>query len=234
MCLYCVKCGVELADSEKKCPLCGVTVWCPKEMRREMVLPPYPKQEIKAEKVKRTGLLFVLTVLFSLPFVLTLLCDWRINGVITWGGYASGAILLLYIAAVLPIWFEKPNPVIFVPVDFVAVGVYLFYIDYTVNGQWFWTFALPVTGGCMLITTAVVTLMRYVPKGGLYIFGGAFLASGGLMILTEYLIDITFKREILWIWSIYPFAAFSILGLALILIAICKPLRDSLGKKFFV
>ena len=27
--MYCVKCGVELADSEKKCPLCGTPVFHP-------------------------------------------------------------------------------------------------------------------------------------------------------------------------------------------------------------
>ena len=31
--MYCIKCGVELADSEKKCPLCGTVVFNPELSR---------------------------------------------------------------------------------------------------------------------------------------------------------------------------------------------------------
>ena len=27
--MYCIKCGVKLADTEKKCPLCGTVVYHP-------------------------------------------------------------------------------------------------------------------------------------------------------------------------------------------------------------
>ena len=40
--MYCIKCGVELADSEKKCPLCGTVVFNP-EVARPDGAPPYPR-----------------------------------------------------------------------------------------------------------------------------------------------------------------------------------------------
>ena len=89
--MYCVKCGAELADSEKKCPLCGTTVFHP-ELPRTLADPPFPPdRRIRPEDVNRSGVLFVLTVLALLPAVICLLCDWRINGGIVWSGYASGA-----------------------------------------------------------------------------------------------------------------------------------------------
>lgn len=79
--MYCVKCGVELADSEKKCPLCGTEVICPGEEKREISPPPYPPYPgAVREGVSRNGVLFVLTVLFLLPFCLCLICDIKING----------------------------------------------------------------------------------------------------------------------------------------------------------
>ena len=39
--MYCVKCGVELADSEKKCPLCGTPVFHP-DIPRNLSEPPFP------------------------------------------------------------------------------------------------------------------------------------------------------------------------------------------------
>ena len=120
--MYCVKCGVELGDSEKKCPLCGTTVFHP-EMEPPKGDGPYPPEEHIHKEVSRSGALFIVTVLTVLPIVICLLCDWRINGGIVWSGYVTGALLMCYIVIVLPLWFRRGNPVIFVPVDFVALGV---------------------------------------------------------------------------------------------------------------
>ena len=76
--MYCVKCGVELGDSEKKCPLCGTTVFHP-EMEPPKGDGPYPPEEHIHKEVSRSGALFVVTVLTVLPIVICLLCDWRIN-----------------------------------------------------------------------------------------------------------------------------------------------------------
>ena len=99
-------------------------------------------------------------MLFLLPAVVSVLCDWRLDGGIVWSGYVVGGLLLLYVTAVLPLWFKRPNPVIFVPVDFIMLGLYLFYINFAVHGHWFLTFALPVTGAAMLLVTAMVALLR--------------------------------------------------------------------------
>ena len=232
--MYCVKCGVELADSEKKCPLCGTPVFHP-DIPRNLSDPPFPPdRRIRPEDVNRSGILFVLTVVALLPAILSLLCDWRINGTIVWSGYAAGAIGLLYIVILLPMWFRHPNPVIFVPVDFVAVGLYLLYINFATGGHWFLTFALPVTGTIGVLVTTVVTLLRYLSRGYLYIFGGALMAGGGLAVLIEFLLNITFQVHRTFIWSFYPLAAGVLLGIMLLIIAVCKPLRRSLHRKFFI
>ncbi|MDD6246527.1 MAG: DUF6320 domain-containing protein [Firmicutes bacterium] len=232
--MYCVKCGAELADSEKKCPLCGTTVFHP-ELPRTLADPPFPPdRRIRPEDVNRSGVLFVLTVLALLPAVICLLCDWRINGGIVWSGYASGAIGLLYVLTILPLWFRHPNPVIFVPVDFIAIGLYLLYVDLATGGHWFLSFAFPVTGAIGLLVSAMVALTHYLHAGYLYIYGGGLILGGGLAVLIEFLINLTFHVHQTFFWSFYPLAAGVILGLMLIVIAICKPLRESLRRKFFL
>ena len=174
--MYCVKCGVELGDSEKKCPLCGTTVFHP-EMEPPKGDGPYPPEEHIHKEVSRSGALFVVTVLTVLPIVICLLCDWRINGGIVWSGYVTGALLMCYIVIVLPLWFRRGNPVIFVPVDFVALGVYLLYIDLATGGRWFLSFAFPVVGAAGIIVTAMVILLRYLHGGHLFVFGEIGRAS---------------------------------------------------------
>lgn len=232
--MYCVKCGVELADSEKKCPLCGTAVFHP-ELARPDGQPPFPAgRPVMPENVNRSGLMFVITMLFALPIVIVLLCDWQINGRIIWSGYVAGAVLLLYVLAMLPLWFRAPNPVIFIPVDFAAAALYLLYIDLCSRGGWFLSFALPVTAAAGLIITAAAALLRYLRKGYLFIFGGTLILSGAYMVLVEFLINRSFHLHERFIWSFYPLAACLLLGMTLIIIGLCRPLRESLHRKFFI
>ena len=232
--MYCIRCGVALADTEKVCPLCHTTVYHP-DIPPVQTLPLYPQGRTPALRTHPWGMLVLVTLLlFLLPISICLVCDWQVNGVINWSGFVAGALVVLYVTTVLPGWFRHPNPVIFVPVGFVAVGLYLLYINLVTNGDWFLSFAFPVTGGFCLLVTAVVTLSKYLPKGRLYIFGGGFLALGGFMLLVEFLLHITFGLPGLGTWSFYPLIVFSLLGCGLLLIAIVPAFRESLEQKFFL
>lgn len=232
--MYCVKCGVELADSEQVCPLCETRVYHP-DIERGSGVPLYPNvKEETTQTVSRSGALFIITSVFALAILLPLICNISVSGAVTWSGYVIGAVLLAYVIAVLPIWFRRPNPVIFVPCDFAACALYLLYISIATDGGWFLSFAFPVVGGAAVIATAVIALCRYVRRGYLYIFGGAIILTGGFAVLIECMLEYTFKSHIKLVWSVYPLAACFIIGLWLIIIAISPKLRKSLQKKFFV
>lgn len=172
---------------------------------------------------QRWGVLFVLTMLFALPLVTVLLCDWRLNGTVVWSGYVAGALVVLYVVVVLPLWFRRGTPVVFVAADFVAAGLYLLYINAALGGRWFLPFAFPVTGGLMVISVGAVTLLHYLRRGHLFIIAGTVLATGGFMVLVEFLLNVTFGLHERLIWSIYPLACCLLLGLMLIVVA-CVPL----------
>ena len=232
--MYCIKCGVKLAEEKKPCPLCGTVPFHP-ELEPAEGHPMYPAGRYPSTQVSPGIVLVIIsTVLFLLPMVITMLCDLQITGAVTWSGFVIGALAAVYVMAVLPFWFRKPNPVIFVPCGFAAVGLYLFYINYATGGNWFMGFALPVTGAAMLLVTAVVTLMRYVPTGGLYIFGGALTLAGLFMPVMEMLLNLTFGFEHGLIWAFYPLTALVLLGAMLIFLAICRPARETMERKFFL
>ncbi len=231
--MYCVKCGVKLADSEKNCPLCNTEVYHPDIIRTEAE-GLYPKNKYPAP-YKNAHLPQIIVTAVSLLAVLTvLLCDLQFSGGVTWSGYVMGALMLTYICIVLPSWFKDPNPVIFTPCAFAAIGLYLMYINIAMQGDWFLSFALPITGGICLIVTAVVTLLRYVRRGRLYIFGGAILALGAFMLLVEFLMSITFEGVKFIGWSFYPLMALALLGGLLIFLAIYRPARETMERKFFI
>ncbi len=230
--MYCVKCGVELEDSQKQCPLCKTVVFHPdlKQPEGELSYPEYVPSEQKANP---KGVLFILTCILLLPIVVTLTIDLRMGGGIGWSGYVAGAIIVIYTSLILPTWFKKPNPVVFVPVSFTTVTLYLLYICVNTEGEWFLTLAFPITAVLGMIITAVTVLTKYLRRGYLYIASGVTFAFGLYCILIEILIYLTYGGKFVF-WSLYPFVALFIIGGMLLTIAICKPLRRSLERKFFI
>lgn len=229
--MYCVKCGVELADSERKCPLCNTPVYFPglsDDPERT-----YPKFE-KPEKVNPRGIYFIISFVCLISAAISLVCDINLGNGLTWSGYVIGGIALFYTIFILPGWFRKYNPAIFVPSNFAAIGLFLAYVNFATQGNWFLSFAFPITGACALVVSAICILSYYIKKGYLYIWGGAFLGIAAFMPVMELLAKVTFGTFDHLFWSIYPLIAFGLIGIMLIVIAIVKPLRESLCRIFAI
>ena len=231
--MYCINCGVKLADTEKICPLCGVTVFHP-EISPPEGEPLYPRGRYPAAQVNSRIAVIILSTLFALPLFICLLCDLNINGTVIWSGYVVGALLLSYEMLILPLWFREPNPVIFVPCSFATLGLYVLYINFATGGKWFLSFALPVIGGIGLIVTALVALLKYLRRGRLYIFGGASIVLGLLMPLMEFLLSLTFEPLHFGTWSFYPMIVLVLFGGMLIFLAISRNAREAMERKFFL
>ncbi|MBQ3049067.1 MAG: zinc ribbon domain-containing protein [Oscillospiraceae bacterium] len=230
--MYCVKCGVKLADTEKKCPLCGTRAIHP-DIIREQGEELYPRRVYPDDKSKTMLWQTVAIALALTAMLITFVCDMQLGGGVTWSGYVIGALTVVYVMLVLPFWFKKRNPVIFVPVSFAAIGLYLLYINFVTKGDWFLSFAFPVVGGVAVIVTTVVVLFKYLKHGKLYVLGGAIIGFGAFMLLVEFLMVITFKSYSFIGWSYYPLVALGVLGGFLIFLAINRPARELMEQKFF-
>ncbi len=231
--MYCVQCGVKLADTEACCPLCQTEVYHP-AIRREQGEPLYPIGKYPTARKRTLWPQALVTAALVLPILIVLLCDLQFSPRVTWSGYVIGALLVGYVVAVLPTWFKKPNPVIFTPCGFVAAGLYLLYISLHTDGRWFLPFALPVVGALGLIVTTVVTLLRYVRGGKFFIYGGATIALGGLSLLIEFLLTVAFPAIRFVGWSLYPLTVLVLLGGFLLFLGICRPARETMQRKFFI
>ncbi len=230
--MYCVKCGVKLQDGVTECPLCGTPVIIPGEElkeRHETYSERYPKENMQM----KFGILgFITTVMTAASLTLFLLCM-NLYGRVSWSGYAMLGMALVWIMGVLPLWFRRPKPVVFIPIDIAAICGYLLYICLYNGGGWFLSFAFPVTliSGAILI--GAVALFIYVRRGRLYIIGGLFIVIGASCMLIELFQHITFATP-MFQWSLYCVTVFSAVGLFLIIAAIIPPLRDYMQRKFFI
>lgn len=231
--MYCIRCGVELSEGQTLCPICGTKV-CHPDFSSGSGPYTYPKKKEPAEEISRKGILFIMTVLCVLALGLPLMFELLLTGTVAWSGYVAGAVLLVYLMIILPLWLKHPNPVVFIPCDFAGIVVYLFYICFLTEGEWYWSFALPITIAFALILTALITLLRYLRRGKLYIYGGFLIALGAYTVLIDLLLRVTFPIGNVILWSTFSAATGFMLGMMLIVIAIVKPLRESLRKRFFL
>ena len=109
--MYCINCGVKLEASEDICPLCGMKVYHP-DIRIEVEKRLYPKNRMPETKHRSSAFNGAIIIMFLIPLVVSFLADFHFDKEIKWFGYVLGALVIGYTAFALPLWFEKPNPVI--------------------------------------------------------------------------------------------------------------------------
>ena len=229
--MYCINCGVKLAEGTKKCPLCDMTVYHPEFLQTD-ARPLYPAEKIPKTKPRSKAFNGAVLILFFIPLLISLISDLQGDMTLDWFGFVAGGLTLGYITIALPLWFRSANPVIFVPCDFAAATLFLLYINIVTHGDWFLSFAFPLMGAACIIVSAAITLLRYLRKGRLYIFGGAFILIGGFILLTEFLLDLTFNISFIG-WSIYPLVVLFLLGGMMIYLAINTSAREIMERKLF-
>ena len=122
---YCVQCGVELAPSERDCPLCGTAVLNPRCDWEAPDTLPYPDTvDVKEARIDRRYARQLVAILLIANAVITLLLDFLGGGGLTWSPYVIGAVGLLYCWFVVPLLYKFSRPYAFVGIDFAALGLF--------------------------------------------------------------------------------------------------------------
>ena len=228
--MYCVKCGVRLPEGTERCPLCQTPVWNPDKAAAE---PSFSDSYPTPPKSRRYPILAFLTALLAaLSLSALIFCLTNLHGVY-WSGYVMLACALLYFAGIFPFWFERRDPLIFVPLAFVLTAGYLLYICLYTGGRWFLSFAFPVTMLVGLLTTLSVALFRFRKRRRVLKTGILLVVIGCSAMLIEFFQHITFSGR-MFAWSLYPVCAFSAIGLFLVLCSVIPPWREYLERKLFL
>ncbi len=229
--MYCVKCGVKLPDGIESCPLCNTPVWNPEGL--EPSEQSFSEHFPEFEPSRRYPILGFLTALILAVDLALLIFCLRIYGKVSWSGYVMLGTLVIYLIVFLPLWVNKPHPLVFVPLSFLVIGGYVLYICLVTGGKWFLPFAFPVIMITGALTTAAVALFRYIKHGKLFLIAGLLFAIGGGAMLVEMFESIAFGHT-MWTWCLYVVTGFGMVGLFILLAAIIRPLREYLERKFFL
>ena len=230
--MYCVYCGVKLQDGARECPLCHTPV----------TIPPKPGTAEKAlysdllpEKKKdhgRTLAVWLLTTVLAAAGLGCLIFCLRTDREASWSGYVLMSSALAWVTLLFPLLFRRFRPMIFLPVDFACLAGFLLYICLKTRGNWFLSFAFPVTAIVCVLTLTGVVIFRYIRQGRLRLLGLYLALIGASFILIEFFQHITFGTP-MFVWSLYCVCAFGALGLFLFVATLIPPLHAYLRKTFF-
>jgi hypothetical protein len=232
---YCVHCGVKLADSEPRCPLCATPVIDPSAPKDPASPPParaYPaRTEAQTLTLSRRSPLAFLSLLLLGAAGICLALDFLAGEGMRWSLYPAGVLILLWVAFAVPLLLRRHRLYSTLLTTAAALAGYLYMVERLTDGaHWF----LPVVFPALLLFVGMVCLCiamaRRFRAGGLAVSAAAFCQAGLLAFAIELLIvRAGFAEKILW----SPFVFLPCLGVAalLLLIARDRPLYEALQRR---
>ncbi len=230
---YCVHCGVKLGDGEKRCPLCLTPVYDPSEPQRPSAPRAYPvrtpEQELKRNK---RFLLFLAGLMLAAPALLCLVIDLLLTGNITWSGYASSALILLFAAVTAPLLVDRYQVYVTVGASFLCLNGYLFLVEkLSDSGVWFFPIALPAISLFALMLTGIILLYRRQTLNKLTLIAASFAAVALECFAIEWLIAAANGRSGVYIWSPFVLAPCIFISLALFFINYNRAVREEVRRR---
>ena len=161
---YCVKCGVELAEPSKECPLCHTPVLLPElwetEAETDGTSTAWP-DHVPAQRRHRPNLVppkpvvLLATFVLLIPFLVTLFVDLNANGRVTWSFYPMASLALLWLMVAYPALLRRHTLSVAFTVDMMATALFLVsldqYADRAIDWAWYPAAALVMVWLCGML-----------------------------------------------------------------------------------
>lgn len=200
---YCVHCGVELAPSEQKCPLCMTPVLDPNatgEPEEKL----YPDRLETVNSIDHRYGARLATLFLFIPLAAVLICDLLISGRFSWSVYVLGAGGCVCCWVILPFYLDIRKPYLYIAVDILSASAYLALIAWRTGGlPWYKAVALPLTLLTGLSAMLCVYIARRKQRPILHRFSNMVLVVAAALVGLEALIDLFVHDALNIEWSLY-------------------------------
>lgn len=231
---YCVNCGVELADSARKCPLCDTPVLNPNILANENAEPPFPSHIELPKGAKSRYTAVILSLVLLLPNIVCVITNLLLTPHQLWSVYVVASSAIFWFLFLFPFIMKKKRQYWTLAVDAVATAAYIFvfyYYDSPTKG-WFWTLAVPLDVSIFLTIAALCAFFS--EKRTLLHSLIAILAALTTLDIFVCLI-VNLYRKSLWVTYVTLILGISCLILLIFFIVADKNyrLRAWLSRKFF-
>ena len=207
---YCVHCGVQLADWEAACRLCGTPAEDPRREKTagsgaNPTAAPMFSEAGESHAEKRLNPRFVASLAFLLlavPFAVTAIVGACVPADLSWALYVIGGLALAWVLVMLPLHLPRRRPYGFLLVDGAAVVAMLALVAAFNHGwRWFLILGLPLTAlglGAALMCTFILR-RRTVPAGAKA--GWLFLVAAVLVMCVGIAVGLCRGTSVLPVWG---------------------------------
>lgn len=179
--MYCQNCGTQIPDGAAACPKCGIAPNAAYTAAQQQVQPAdTKKKKIKGPDKKAKSYAAIFTALLVFPSTLCIAIDLSFDRT-TWAGYVVGALLVLWVCAVLPVLNITPAPVTAI-LCFVSIVGYVFFVLHKVGKvSWLYQVVLPLVVLGAALLAAAIALISSKKLQGLHIL--SFLSAEAVVFL---------------------------------------------------
>lgn len=228
---FCVNCGVKLAKSEGKCPLCKTEVLNP-NVKDKDIQSIYPEKIEKLSNINWNYVMKLISILLVIFGLISVICDLLIIGHMTWSIYVIGAVLYLGSLSSF-LHFKKP----YIPIIISTMGAELFIllIAYLNNFLNIFKFLImPFIFIESILFLIVIWIVRRKKKNIVRMISFCLFMFSLAIISIEVLIDLYSNIDVILSWSVYVTLPILIISLGLILLSFNKKILEEIKKRIFI
>ena len=232
---YCVNCGVELAETERSCPLCDTPVVNPVSPWKEPETKPYPERmDTVMKKIDYKFGVRLASLLLILPAAVTVLCNFAVNHSLSWSLYVVGALACLFVYVLLPLLYKRQRPYLYLVSNAAASAIYVALIAWLNDGfKWYFELAVPI----MALTFAATMIMAFIYRkrtvAPLHKAASTSLCIGVLTVGIETAIDLFVFEVAVFHWSLYVLIVGAVFAAAFALLQSKKDWQEEIRKRLF-
>ncbi len=233
---YCVNCGVELADSQKECPLCHTRVYHPERVENagEAAFPKHV-EHVYRKIDRRYGALLALIAL-AIPVLCSIFVDLFVVHELRWSIYATGGAVCIFIWVLFPMLLKKPNPYLHVLYNTASLLLFLAGILATAgNMHAFYWLAAPLALLCCGAAYGSLPIIRSkrlhdsLMKPAILLF-----MSSILCIVVELVVDMYTTQVFAPVWSLIAASSAIVTAIMLIMIERKQQLKDKIRRRLMI
>lgn len=231
---YCVNCGVELGESEKRCVLCNCEVINPAQKNECIPVSPYPvKTDDITTKENRKFYAILLTVLFALPSLICFFLNILYFKEIFWSIYVISVFFFIWVCTVIPIIIKKLNVVVYLFFDYLSLIMLVYIIEnYFFDYGWFLPLAFPILTALLGFTEIMAILIQKRKMHGFQIPGMILILSGMLCAVIDFFLTMYLEDTIRISWSVFVIVTTIIVALIFFIIEKNEGIKEELIKRF--
>ena len=233
---YCVHCGVELAPSERDCPLCHTLVQDPHCDWAKPETLPYPETiDVKDAHIDRRYARSLVAAVLAVIGLVTLVLDLLSGGGLSWSPYLIGSMGLIYAFVVVPILFKFSRPYAYITIDFLSLAAFLLMIAVLTDGlSWYIGLFVPLFVLGVLVLLGAVLALRRREWPMLYRVAASCLLVGIFLLGLEAITRIYKEMPIFFRWSFYAAIPTTVLAIMLVIAERNDKIKNEIKKRLFI